>query len=94
VLPSGDPCNPSGASRVYGRQFSNGLTTVKDPTTLLSTLYVNLGGTVTDLRYLSVNGKPALVSGTDSGAVGQININPVTSTQLRRLNWRELQVVD
>ena len=94
ILPNGDPCNPSGLSRVYGRQYSSGLTTVKDPDTLISTSYVRLNGTVTDLRYLSVNGRPTLVSGTDSGAVGQINITPLNASKLRRLNWRELQTVD
>ena len=94
ILPSGDPCSPSGKSRVYGRQYANGLTTVKDTVKLTATSYVGLPGTVTDLHFLSVNGKPALVSGTDSGTVGQIQINPLTSYQLRRLNWRELQSVD
>ena len=94
ILPNGDPCNPSGLSRVYGRQYSSGLTTVKNTVTLNPASYVKLNGTVTDLRYLSVNGKPTLVSGTDSGSVGQINITPLTPTNLRRLNWRELQSVD
>ena len=95
VVPSGDPCNPSGMSRVYGRRYSNGLTTVKDPLTPNNSIaYVGLNGTVTDLRYLSVNGKPELVSGTDSGAVAQVIIDKLTSFQLRRLNWRELQGVD
>jgi len=93
VLPSGDPCNPSGQSRAYAQQYSNGQTTLKNAAGVTAS-YVSFSGTITNLRYLSVNGKPALVVGTDSGGVGQININPLANSKLRRLNWRELQSVD
>jgi hypothetical protein len=56
--------------------------------------YVLLGGTVTDLRYISVGGKAALIAGTDTGVVSKIDINPTSSLSLRRLNWRELQTVE
>ena len=56
--------------------------------------YVSLGGNVTDLRYLSVGGKATLVSGTDIGSVAKVEIAPLGSLLMRRLNWRELQVVD
>jgi hypothetical protein len=43
---------------------------------------------------LSVGGKAELISGTDIGTVSQVNINPLGNLSLRRLNWRELQLVD
>jgi type IV pilus assembly protein PilY1 len=94
VLPSGDPCSPSGQSRVYANQYSTGLSTALDPNTLTATAFVSLAGTVTNLRYVSVGGKAELVVGTNKGSVGQINISPQSPFQLRRLNWRELQSVD
>jgi len=48
---------------------------------------------VTDLRYLSVGGKGTLITGTDTGNVQKIEINPVIGLGLRRLNFRELQSV-
>lgn len=56
-------------------------------------LFVPQSGNVTDLRYLSVRGKAELISGTDTGTVSQIQINPISGLSVRRLNWRELQIV-
>ena len=96
TLPNGSACSPSGDSRVYGRDFSTGTTTVQSLVggALTPSLYVSLVGNVTDLRYLSVGGKAALISGTDTGSVSKIDTNPLGSLQLRRLNWRELQGVN
>lgn len=97
ILPTiGDVCTPSGSSRVYGRDFASGVTTVKATVSgnLQPVGYVLLGGTVTDLRYISVGGKAALIAGTDTGVVSKIDINPTSSLSLRRLNWRELQTVE
>jgi type IV pilus assembly protein PilY1 len=92
ILPSTSVCSASGDSRVYARDYSSGGTTVK--TDGVPVLYVSQAGTVTDLRYLSVAGKATLISGTDLGNVSKIEINPLTNLSLRRLNWRELQVVE
>ena len=96
ILPNGSVCNPSGSSRVYGRDYAATTTTVKQLINgaLSSVSYVSVSGSVTDLRYLSVGGKGTLISGTDTGNISKIEINPPASLGLRRLNWRELQVVD
>ena len=94
ILPNGDVCSPSGNSRVYGRDFAVATTTVKNAVVLTKALYISLSGNVTDLRYLSVNGRPTLISGTDTGSVGKIDINPLGSLSMRRLNWREVELVD
>jgi type IV pilus assembly protein PilY1 len=89
-----DPCLPSGNSRVYGRDFGSASTTLRTLTdTALS--YFELAGNVTDLHYLSVDGKARLVAGTDLGGNPTlIPISAVASQPLRRLNWRELQTVE
>lgn len=94
TLPNGDVCTPSGTSRIYGRDYATANSTVRDNTSGDPVSYVTVAGTVTDLRYLSVGGKATLISGTDTGNVSRININPIPSLTLRRLNWRELQVVE
>ena len=96
TLPNGNVCSPSGDSRVYGRDYASSITTVKTSSgsTLSPALYVAIGGNVTDLRYLSVNGKATLISGTDIGGVQKIDISPLSGLGLRRLNWRELQTAD
>ena len=94
-LPNGDVCSPSGDSRVYGRDYASALSTVKVDSSATAALlsFAQIAGNVTDLRYLSVNGKPVLLSGID-GKLKPIDITPLGSLSLRRLNWRELQVVD
>ena len=50
---------------------------------------------MTDLHYLSVDGKARLIGGTDLG--GNPTLFPtsaLTGLPLRRLNWRELQTVE
>jgi type IV pilus assembly protein PilY1 len=92
ILPSSSVCSASGDSRVYGRDYATGGTTVL--TDGVPTSYVSLSGSVTDLRYVSVAGKASLISGTDLGKVSKVEIKPLSSLSLRRLNWRELQVVE
>ncbi len=96
ILPNASVCSPSGDSRVYGRDYASGATSIQAPNSTASTptLFVSQAGIVTDLRYLSVRGKAELISGTDTGAVGKIKINPIGGPSLRRLNWRELQIVN
>jgi len=96
VLPNGSVCSPSGDSRVYGRDYAVGSTSVNETTSgvTAAALFVGLSGSVTDLRYLSVRGKAQLIAGTDTGALRQIKINPLTGLSMRRLNWRELQIVN
>ncbi len=100
VVPTGSVCTPSGNSRVYGRDYSSAATILRagssgsGSTSATPVAYVPISGTVTDLRFLSVRGKAVLLSGTDTGALTPINIAPLDSLLLRRLNWRELQIVE
>ena len=46
------------------------------------------------MRYLSVNGKGRLITCKDTGTCDSPSIDPPGGMLLRRLNWRELQLVD
>jgi type IV pilus assembly protein PilY1 len=96
TLPDGSVCNPSGSSRVYTRDFAGASTTVLGATAagLSPVAFVTFSGTVTDLRYLSVGGKARLLSGTDLGSVTKVDISAIPGLSLRRLNWRELPIVE
>jgi type IV pilus assembly protein PilY1 len=95
TLPSvANVCIPSGNSHIYARDFGTASTTLRN-TDNTALEYFSLGGNVTDLHYLSVDGKARLVGGTDLG--GDPTLIPITamsSLPLRRLNWRELQTVE
>lgn len=93
MVPSGNVCSPSGTNRVYAIDLGSGrsvLGTSTTPVPFLSTL----PGVITDLRFFSVDGKPHLVGGTDTGATGPLAGNWSTTTGVRRLNWRELPLAD
>lgn len=89
TLPNGDVCSPSGSSRIYGTDFSTGQTklTVNDAA---ASYVTGIVGVVTDLRFLSVDGKVRLVAGSDRGAVQRVPGNFGSTIGLKRLNWREL----
>lgn len=90
TLPNGSVCSPSGISRVYARDYATAQTTLG---TNLS--YLALTSVATDLHYVSVGGKLRLLAGTKDGGNPQVvPITPGLPFGLRRLNWRELQVVD
>jgi len=90
VLPSGSVCTPSGKSRNYAIDFATGQSMLEG-----NVAYMGLDGVVTDLSFDSVGGKLRLLAGTDKG--GSPKVLPIVAgagSSLRRLNWRELQVVD
>jgi len=93
MLPSADVCTPSGTNRVYAIDLGKGqsvLGTGPIPLPFVD----SLPGVITDLRFYSVDGKPRLVGGTDTGATGPLPGNWSNPTGVRRLNWRELPLAD
>ncbi|MEP6874194.1 MAG: hypothetical protein ABI887_07485, partial [Burkholderiales bacterium] len=99
TLPSvADVCKPTGSSHVYARDFGTASTTLRN-TDNTAREYFPLDGNVTDLHYLSVDGKARLVGGTDLADRDHrdptlIPTSAMSSLPLRRLNWRELQMVE
>lgn len=90
TVPSGSVCTPSGTSDIYARDFANAQSTLDG-----RAAYFSLNSVATDLSYVSVGGRLRLLAGTDKGGSPQVvPIVPSSNTNLRRLNWRELQIVD
>lgn len=89
-------CSPSGTSRVYGRAFGNTssvITTTTQNGNVLLEPYLQVGGTVTDTRFLSVAGRGGLYYGV-GGAPVKAETTSLPGQTLRRLNWRELPIVE
>jgi type IV pilus assembly protein PilY1 len=93
ILPNGDACNPAGTSRPHAINYGTGVTALRNDAGA-AIVFTELPGIVTDLRFLSVNGTPRLIVGTDSGNLSSLPGNFTGPTSLRRLNWRELRTVD
>jgi len=84
-----DACSPSGTSRIYALDFGTGKTVFTD-----GAAYTALNAAVTDLRFLSVDGKVRLVSGDVKGNMQNNPISLPGMLGLRLLNWREVPTVD
>ncbi len=93
MVPSGDVCSPSGTNRVYAIDLGSGQSALLNGEAIAPYLET-LPGVITDLRFYSVNGKPVLIGGSDTGATGPLKGNWSTPLGVRRLNWRELTLAD
>jgi len=97
IMPDGGVCDPSGNSRIYGRDYATAITTLTTTNAqnqVVDTAYVAMTGTITDVRTVSVAGKAVLIAGTNLGDVKKVDTKAGAGMPLRRLNWRELQTVD
>lgn len=98
TLPGGDACAPAGTSQTYAADYDTGqsvltkTTTAADGSTVISSLAVStaIAGKITDLKWVSVNGKSVLLGGGNTGDVDKIDTRPIGQLPLRRLNWREV----
>lgn len=90
TLPSGDVCNPSGSTRIYGISLASGRSVLTDGTTTLINYSGALSSVVTDLRFYSIDGTPRLIAGSDTGQLAPIPGLFTPPRNVRRLNWREL----
>jgi type IV pilus assembly protein PilY1 len=93
ILPNGLVCSPSGTSQVYGVDYASAQTTLRGLVNgvMAPVASVAKDGTVTELHYISVNGKSVLVAGTNTGDVSQVPTAASAGLTVKRLNWRELQ---
>jgi type IV pilus assembly protein PilY1 len=96
---STDACNASGESRIYGLDMANGksvlTTTVTEGgtvATVVTRYYNGMGGRITDLRFVSVDGRVRLVGGNDQGTTKSVPGSFGATTSWRILNWREVPV--
>lgn len=89
MLTTGDACSPSGKSRVYVLDFTTGKTKLS-PTAP----YQAFTNSVTDLRFVSLNGRPLLIAGDNQGGIQKVGADLSGSSSIKLLNWRELPTVD
>ena len=52
----------------------------------------NFTAALTDVRFVTVNGKPQLIVGDNQGGTKKIDANLVSGTSLRVLNWRQIAI--
>ncbi|WP_076999888.1 PilC/PilY family type IV pilus protein [Variovorax sp. KK3] len=91
LLTTGNACSPSGQSRIYAVNFGTG----KSVLTPIGTVsYVSNSAAITDLKFLSVDGRVRLVAGDVQGALRNIGVQTGGGTTVRLLNWREVPTVD
>jgi type IV pilus assembly protein PilY1 len=90
MLTTGDACSPSGVSRVYAIDFNNGTSTLTDTTAG----FASFSSSITDLRFISVDGRVRLVIGNTRGELDKVNYRSPPGVGLRVLNWREVPTVD
>ena len=85
----GDACSPSGQSRVYAIDFGTGKTALSN-----LAAYVQSDAAITDLKFLSVDGKTRLVGGDVLGGLTKYGVTIPGGLGLRLLNWREVPTLD
>jgi type IV pilus assembly protein PilY1 len=95
MVPSSESaCEPSGKSRVYAIDLGTGASRLKSGGTVVSYMNPQENGVVTDLRFYSVEGKPRLLAGYDTGKNEPLPGEWTPTITLRRLNWREVPLAD
>lgn len=91
TLPSGDACNPSGSSRIYAINLGTGKSALTNGETFID-FSTAVTGSVTDLGFLTIDGEPVLLAGSDNGSLGRPPGEFSNRAGIRRLNWREVPV--
>ena len=100
MVPNGDPCSPSGKSRVYSIDLGSGQSRLVSGGTRAAFL-TPVPGVITDLKETRVVPPPGsstpvrrLYANDDGGNIGRVDTEPLSTPTLRRLNWRELPLAD
>lgn len=89
MLTTGDACSPSGTSRVYALNFSTGKSVISP-----AAPYESFDNSVTDLKFVSLNGRPLLIAGDNQGGIKKVGADLTGSATTKLLNWRELPTVE
>jgi type IV pilus assembly protein PilY1 len=105
VLPGGgDACSPSGNSRIYALNLNNGISGIP-AVNGVATRFIEVPGVNVDLRFLAVSprGPDGRVSGPATlvigygqanGAFGFRGLPGASPDAFRRINWRELPLIN
>jgi type IV pilus assembly protein PilY1 len=95
VLPGGgDECSPSGSSRLYSLDLGNGGSSLTNTTGEIIAFQDGFKGILTDVRFISIGGTARILAGTDKGELSLVNPNRTGTGQFRRINWRELPLLN
>ena len=89
MLPQGGDCSASGQSRVYVMNFTTGKSVLSP-----AAPYETFDTSVTDLRFISLGGKPHLIAGDSDGNIRKVGADLASGAGVRLLNWRELPTVE
>lgn len=97
MAPGADVCQPSGSSRVYALDFATGKTRLGTTGEPLG--FVPLPGVVPEIRFMSVEGRARLIASHQApnvigGGVKTLEFQDRPRVGPRRLNWREVPVVN
>jgi type IV pilus assembly protein PilY1 len=92
-MTAGNPCSPSGISRIYAIDIGNGKSTLLNSSDAIIS-FIETASAVTDLEFVKVGNKVRLVAGDSTGKVTNQRFMPPPSQSLRLLNWREVPTVD
>jgi len=93
LLPSTDPCSPSGTGRVYAVDFSNGKTAVYNVGTGAAESYYTVGYAVNNLEWINGGAGPELLAGDTYGDTMKVPTSPASSITTKLLNWTEIPTV-
>jgi type IV pilus assembly protein PilY1 len=96
LIPSVDPCAPSGSSNAYAINYATGksvlFNTLNNSTTVVADIH--LSSAVTSISFVSTASGVELIAGQTSGDVSKVpgNFTGVISTRL--LNWTEMPTAE
>jgi len=89
LLPSTDPCQPLGTGRIYALDFATGESVLAS-----GTAFVSIDSPITELGFLSNNGKIGLYGGNGGGGISGNPLKNPASAAAKLINWREIMVTD
>jgi type IV pilus assembly protein PilY1 len=93
-LPNGDACSPTGTNRIFAVNLGTGQSILTSPTGTATAFSTKLSGFITDLSFVSVNGKTTIIAGDSSRNVDKVDGIIGEPVLPKRLNWRELPTAD
>lgn len=92
LLTTGNACSPAGQSRVYAINFGKGKSALTSADAAQG--FTEHEHAITDLKFISVDGTPRLITGDVKGTITPQPISPGGGDIKGLLNWREIPTVD
>jgi len=93
-LPTGSACNPTGTGTTYATTLSTGRTVLVDSSSKLLASTTDSSGIVTELSMLNENGTIRLNSGDSAGNINPNQVQVITTSGPKQLNWRDVPLAN